>query len=266
MMREFGQYSIVTYTHELRGERVNIGVIVWHPAFGAEIKLARNLQRVRCIDDAADLERIRQACEQMQAMLKETQPGGPSPLPDLARQFRHRLIVTPPLNARVNDLAASLERLAASLLAREPFMRASTTALFAKAIAAYLLREMQQRGVTDIRTQFSEEETVQPVTITASYEYASQQYLWRAFSFASLNGTEDQTRLAKAIYAENTELRLLPKYHDARLLLAVQLPKPQWRADWAKSQAWLRRLTDGVGALEDSESIAESLPQLLAAA
>jgi Protein of unknown function (DUF3037) len=265
MAREFGQYSVVTYIHELRGERINLGVLVWHPVLGGGLKLARNFQRVRCIDDTADLERVRQACEQIQATMKACELGGPSPLFELALQFRHRLVVTPPMNARVHDPLATLERLSASLLAKEPFMRASTTTQFAKAFVAQLVEHIRQRGVTDVRASFSEEDTFQPVTIAACYNHASAQYLWRAFSFASLDRLDDQMTAAKAIYAENADLQSLPKYRLARLQLAVQLPKPQSRADWAKARAWLERGSDEVVSFEDRQSLEEKVPKLLAA-
>jgi hypothetical protein len=170
------------------------------------------------------------------------------------------------MKARIQDPSATLELLSASLLAREPFMRASSTAQFARAFSTQLVSEIRQRGATDVRANYLEEETFQPVAITVCYRHDSAQHLWRAFSFASLDRLEDQVTTAKAIFAENADLRALPKYRTAQLRLAVQSPKPQYRAEWAKAQAWLRREADDVIHFEDRESLDQKVPELLAAA
>lgn len=266
MAREFGQYSVVTYMHELRGERVNLGVLVWHPLLGGCLKFAKSFQRVRCIDDTADVPRLRQVCEEIRSVVEGAEAEGQCPLPELARQFRHGVIVSPPMKARIQDPAATLERLSASLLAKEPFIRTSSTAQFARAFSAQLVAEIKQRGATNVRANYLEEETFQPVAITVCYSHDSALHLWRAFSFTSLDRLEDQVTTAKAIFAENADLRALPKYRTAHLRLAVQTPKPQFRADWAKAQAWLRRATDDVIHFEDRASLDQKVPQLLTAA
>src|SRR5215210_5452571 len=125
MAKNLGQYSVVSYVHELRGERINLGVLVWHPFTGCVFRLPKNPSRVRSIDESADLERVRAAIERIGETVESWPPGSESPLSNLAGEFKHRLVVSPPLNARIQDPSAALERLSATFVPPEPsFARA----------------------------------------------------------------------------------------------------------------------------------------------
>jgi hypothetical protein len=87
--KNLGQYSIVSYVHEHRGERINLGVLVWHPFTGCVFQLPRNPSRVQLIDESVDLERVRAAIERIGQTAKNWPPGSDSPLSTLAREFKH---------------------------------------------------------------------------------------------------------------------------------------------------------------------------------
>jgi hypothetical protein len=145
-------------------------------------------------------------------------------------------------------------------------LRAASTAQFANAFAKRLGDELTQRGELDFRSNFTEEETFQPIKVTARYNISSDMYVWRAFSFASQSDAKKQLTLAKAIYAENAELRHLPKYRDAHFSVAVQLPKPQARSDWYKAVKWLGRTSEHVIDLEERQSLEAKIPDVLSVA
>ncbi len=264
MAKNLGQYSIVSYVHELRGERINLGVLVWHPFTGCVFQLPKNPSRVRAIDESADLDRVRTAMERIGETAESWPRGKESPLRDLARQYKHRLVVSPPLNARIQDPSAALERLSATFVPPEPtFARAPSTKQFASAFARHLEKVAKPRGARGFQSNYVEEGTFEPIQITASFELLSKSYLWRAFSFASENDTRKQLRLAKAVHAENVELRDLGKHRNARLLVAVQMPKPRARSEWDKAVNWLRRASEDVVTFEDKQSLELKVPQLL---
>ena len=242
MAKNLGQYSIVSYVHELRGERINLGVLVWHPFAGCVFQLPKNPSRVRSIDESADLDRVRTAIERISETAENWPRGKVSPLRDLASQYKHRLIVSPPLNARIQDPSAALERLAATFIPPEPsYARAPSTKQFASAFARHLEKAAKPRGARGFQSNYAEEGTFEPIQITASFELLSKSYLWRAFSFASENDTRKQLRLAKAVHAENVELKDLSKYRNAQLLVAVQMPKLRARSEWDRAVKWLHR-------------------------
>jgi hypothetical protein len=70
-------------------------------------------------------------------------------------------------------------------------------------------------------------------------------------------------RLAKSTRGENIEHRGLEKYQNTHLLVAVQPPKPQARADWDQALRSLRQASDRVEFVEDRRSLEEKVPELL---
>jgi hypothetical protein len=260
----FGQYSLVSYIHPLRGERINLGVLVWHPILGHDLRFAKSLSRVRCIDEAVDLDRIHDSLQRIEQAMKGWSREDQSPLTALASEFRSGLTVTSPQQARVCSPSGTLERLYTALVSPEPFIRASSTHQFARAFGACIKAALKNEGVRDVRTNFNEEETFQPVRVTAWYSHHGQQNLWRAFSFATMK-LEQQLQAAKAIHAENQDLKGLAKYQACRLRVAVQLPKPDARADWPKAASWLRRKADDVEVFEDRQSVDGKVRALVAA-
>jgi hypothetical protein len=185
-----------------------------------------------------------------------------SPLGLLAAEFRHVLVVSEPLNARICSPASTLERLYTSLVSPEPFARASSTRQFARAFVGRLKAALEEKGVKEFRTDFEVKETFQPVKVAAWYKQKRTTFLWRAFSFATYK-PEDQVLAAKAIYAENVDLKNLSKYSHCHLALAVQLPKPNARIAWSQTSRWLERKADRVEIFEDKASLEEKVPLLL---
>jgi hypothetical protein len=262
VVENFGQFSLVSYVHQLRGERVNLGVLVWHPFLGSEVRFAKSLQRVRCVDDGADLDRMRKELERIQTTVQKWSDNDRSPLEPLAAEFRHGLVVSEPSNARICSPASTLERLYSSLVSPEPFARASSNRQFARAFAGRFKAVLEEKRVKEFQTDFTEKETFQPIRVAAWYKRKRESFLWRAFSFAAFHSGEQQLLAAKAIHAENVDLKALPKYSRSHLAIAVQLPKPGARASWMDSSKWLERKSDRVEIFEDRQSLEEKVPQL----
>ena len=114
--REYGQYSLISYVNQLRGERLNLGVAVWHPRMGFRFNRTSGLKRVACIDAGVDLRRLERHLKLIRKILEDWTNPEASPLTELAAQFRHDLVVSSPLNARVTDLDFLCERLSAQLM------------------------------------------------------------------------------------------------------------------------------------------------------
>ena len=261
-MTIYGQYSVVSYMHSLRGEKINLGVIVWHSIFGFDLKFTKSLQRLRCIDEMADLDRVKNDLQTIEDTMKNWSSLDSSPLEFLASKYKFGLSVAAPMNARIQDPAFTLEKLYATLIQPEPFQRASSSIQFSNSIASKVTQILEQNGGKNIRKNYTETETFQPIRITIEYQYDAMHFVWRAASFASSNALEDQLRLAKSFYAENLDLIRLEKYWNAHFCFAVQLPKPQLRKDWQKPLDWLKRSMT-VEEFEDRNSLDEKLPELV---
>jgi len=259
-----GQYSVVSYVHSLRGEKVNLGVLVWHPVRGAQARITWDLQRVRCIDEGVDLERVRTDLKSINDVLTGWDQEEQSPLTYPTSAFRHGLMVSKPMNARIQDSAFTAERLYSSLVApAAPYARASTTTQFTNSFVAILKQILSGSSIGHPRFNYTEEETFQPVRVAASYAVRTDFYIWRTTSFASLDTTDRQLTAAKAFHAENADLMGLDKYQAAKLGLVVQMPKPSAQADFAKALDWLYRDTKRVELVVDQHSLEQKMPSLV---
>lgn len=219
-----GEYSVVRYGHRLRGDRINLGVLVWHPLLGKAFRFSKNLQRARCIDEGADTVHLRAEIDRVIEVFSAWKRTEPGPLESLAAEFRYGLSVSSPQGIRVADPVFAVERLFASLVAPEPFVRASSTSQFVKSLGTRISDVLTQDfKIADVETNFLEAHTFQPVRIAASWGWGEARQVWRGVSFASSATGEPQLTLAKAFHAENQDLVSLPLYAKARLAVAVQL-------------------------------------------
>jgi hypothetical protein len=86
---------------------------------------------VRCVEEKVDLERVRTDLKTIKDVVTGWDEEEQSPLHSLAVAFRHGLVVSTPLNARMHDAAFTLERLYSALIApTAPYVRPSTVAQF----------------------------------------------------------------------------------------------------------------------------------------
>ncbi len=263
MATNLGEYSVVVYRHELRGECINVGVLVWHPRLGSVYQLPKGLTRIRTIDSSVDLERVRSGLDRIRIAMEAWTQGQKSPLDELSAQFRHRLVVTMPQQARMQDPASLLERLVGSLLPPSRPVRASSNRQFATAFASQLRKVLEHAGVFGYEGPYLERATFRPVPVTARYQLFDDRFVWRAVSFSSLDNMEQQINLAKAVYTDNSELLALDEYRDAHLSVAVEMPKPQYRGEWGEAQAWLERIAERIEPFEDRMSLPARIPEIV---
>ena len=265
MSAELGQYSTVSYVHALRNERINLGVLVWHPIKGQAIQFARNLGRVKAVDEDASLARVRSELDHIKEVMQNWSKEVESPLEYLKGAFRHNIVVSPPLNARIQDPKFTLERLYSSLMSPEPFQHASSTTQFRRSFAAQMRSAVGSHGFQILDSDYMEKDTFKPVQIAIWYQGPHKDNnVWRAYSFGSLDSEERQLTAAKALHAENEDIRILDKYGDMNLNLAVHLPKPAARSAWDEVLEWLRRTTDRVEPFVDNKSIPAKISELVA--
>jgi hypothetical protein len=264
MTELLGEYAMVIYTHPLRGERLNIGVIVWHPWQRPVWRFISNVGRVREIDENADISRVRAELASIEALLEEWRDAS-SPLARLHAEFRYKVVVTSPRPARISDAAWTLERLTSTVLPASTYARRSSAKQFARSFTKLIIDELHRLNVADVQRNVTEERTFDPIQIDIAYVHADRYVLWRTNSFSSVHKLNDQLGLAKAIHAENSQLRTVADYHDAELNVAIQLPQPHERADWHRVWHWIDASASRAFAFEDRESVSQKLPALLGA-
>jgi hypothetical protein len=249
--REYGQYSLVSYVHRLRGERVNLGVLVWHPRFGSKLSRPNNLKRVSCIDRDADLDRLERDFGVIQQTLDDWSDRELSPLEALSAQFRYDLVVSEPLFARITDVNFISERLMSSLIApdRPRSVRDRDKILdraFRKEFSQFARHSLSRLGGVGGRFEFSDRRGDTPIWIAAKFRYNEILYIWRTLAYHISDGIGRKREKAKAMDAENNRLRSSPPYDEARLNLAVRVPPGDNDIDDPQVKDWLGLHADKV--------------------
>jgi hypothetical protein len=255
-------FSIVSYIHQMRGDRVSLGVAVWHPTYGGDFKHKSDLKLLRYIDADADENRIEYQFSIIKASVEEPTHGDRSPLEELSARFRHGLVVGEPLEASGPSLDALLERLWNCLVSPDspPKSRASyaTDKTFTRSFLESFNSMQMSEDLIGLKEDYVEKRTFKPVKIAASYVIDGHEDIWRAFSFRNTPGAAGhQTTKAKAIVLDGRELMNLDQRGRIRLKIAVQLPRPENRRDeWVASLDWLKR-----DSVENGEPFAQQLKQ-----
>jgi len=268
-IREYGQYSLVSYVHRLRGERVNIGVVVWHPRFGWRFPKADNLKRIACIDRDADLKRIEHDLMTIQqTLIHWGRDRKESPLTELAGQFRHGLVVEEPHNARVTDIDFLTERLSDTLIVAnnrkiKPDKDKILDRRFRRSFAGFAKDSLLHLGIFGGEYEFSVQRYNERIWIAARFQHGGHLHVWRTMVFAKSFSYNDKLIRAKAISSENEELRSMPKFRHARLGVAVRVSPDDAEATDQTIDRYITKYADRFQAFSHLPTIDSDDPALI---
>ena len=251
-----GAYSIVRYSNGLNDQRVNLGVVVWHPIDGFAHRFSASINRVRAIDPRVRVSPIR---EQMRVIEQEISQefAGRATLDSLAKLFRHGLEVTEPYPARIHSRGESLDHLFQLLVSPvEEIRRASSQRQFQNALKRTLdmaVRKNDPKGSCRDRG-FRRYRGVN-VEIGLLATAKQKKTLWRALSLQSVNRPEDQIAKAKATAMDCQIVRLISEFNRIPNIVVLQKPKPSAAEHFDESIAWLKREAEEVIPIEGKESL-----------
>lgn len=257
-----GAYSIVRYSNHLSDQRVNLGVLLWHPIDGFTYRFSSSLERVRAIDQRARLKSLRVQLDLIRGELDANQDKGREVLLGLSRAFKEGLEVTSPYPARIQSLQELLDHLYEMLVSAVPeIRRASSQTQFEKKVATCLSATFEQvcpKGTfEDLGTR-----AVNGVHVEAGIRTSTSRRtaLWRALSLQAKDHPTDQVAVSKATALDILTVRQsFEDLKDARQIVLLQPPKPKASDGLNESIAWLEHEADDVVLVPD----VESLPKLL---
>jgi len=256
-------FSLVSYVHQLRGDRLNLGVAVWHPLYGGDFKFKSDLRCLDCIDPDADTANIENEFESIRSSLGGHGTSARSPLDDIANKYQHGLVVTSPCEATGASVDALMERLWGNLVAPDRPTRVkspqASDKIFTRSFLDALTKVPRIADVIALKVDYVEKRTFKPVKIAASYVVGDHEDIWRAVTFRNLSSGH-QANKAKAIFADSLEILGLDKGHRAHLKIAVQIPRPEYLGgEWDSSLDWLQREAETVVPVEDGKPFTEAL-------
>ncbi len=244
-----GAYSIVRFANDLNDQRVNLGVIVWHPIDGFRFRFTPALDRAKAIDENI---RTKSLEEQLGALGDELKRSGASTrglLRSLSDTFREGLQVSSPYPARMHSVEGCLEEVYELLVSpSQEFRRSSSQRVFAqtfkKALGKAVKKVLPGATVDDIGVK---QLNGVSVSVGLRVHGEKQPSLWHPLSLQSKNQKADQIAHAKSTAMDIVKIHeKLPEFNTDLNLVALQPPKAKSSEGLNDAMAWLRYTADEV--------------------
>jgi hypothetical protein len=256
-----GFYSIVRYSNTLNDQRVNLGVLVWHPVEGFRSRIVSGLDRVHTIDPTAALTPLR---SQLQAIEQEMQSESASSetLGVLSRWFRTGVEVTEPAPAKIQSADETAENLFHRLVSPNPFVRSSSQRQFEQSFTKLLhnlgnrygarVEELGKRNLGDVVVSLGVQTVAQHGRQTACA-------LWKPLSLQSYEQSKLQIAYAKDLAQDISVIKGLPEFHRHSVYVPVKPPKPSASEGLEEAFAWLKRGGATAAFVEGSRSMEQTI-------
>lgn len=265
-----GAYSIVRYSDHLSDQRVNLGVLVWHPLDGFAFRFTPSFDRIKAVDPRVHVEPMRQQVEIIKAQLGGTSHFGSDVLKQLSREFKEGLEVTAPYPAKIRGMDEIVEHLYLRLVSPvEEFRRASTQKKFSQSFVRTLaasMKDLVKDPSTHIKSIGTRRISGLPVDVGIRATMKGYKALWRTISFQSQDKPDLQLAGAKSAAMDISVLREQADYRDDKQFVALQPPKVRASERFKDSLAWLEKYADKVYVVSDSETFSAELRADLRAA
>ena len=246
-----GAYTVVRYSNDLNDQRINLGVIVWHPQDGFGIRFSSSPDRVKAIDPRLRITPLKEQLESIKSELKNSGSvsSGREMLSHLAKTYTEGLEVTVPYPARMSGLHETLERLYSKLVSPvEEIRRASSQKSFAGRFRTVLSKSVKQVDPNGAVDNIGRQK-MNGVTIDVGYETKThrRRALWHPLSLQSKDRPDDQIAVAKAASMDILTIRKYKKkYRKTPQLVVLQPPKEKASESLPDVVNWLSREADDV--------------------
>jgi hypothetical protein len=254
-----GAYSIVRFSNNLNDQRVNLGVLVWHPQDGLRIRLSSHLARVHAINPRIRANGLKIQLDAIKAEVAGAQEDGDTVLRRLALQFKDGVEVSSPFPAKMFDPEETLERLFGLLVPQSaPSHAVDPQTAFATSFMEALteiVRLFKAPGA-DIEDMGSRRISGVHVDLGIRTKIGDRVAYWHPLSLRGVSRPNTQVAKAKVASLEMRTIRdTLTDYGTAKQYAAVQVPSRKTPRYLTESVAWLRRGADDVLLIRDQDEI-----------
>lgn len=245
-----GAYSLVRFTDNVSDQRLNLGIIVWHPVAGLKFRISPSVDRVHAIDPTILIQPLRAQLDVIKEQLSEA--TGQDVLTQLSNIYKEGLEVASPYPARIQSADETLERLYQALVSPVPeIRRAGSQQQFAsrvksslKQVAAVHAAQFEDIGVK----RFGR--LVVNVGLRTIADH--RKLLWHALSLQSVDQPERQLAVAKATAMDIDYLENAPDYKGHTHYVTVQAPKARASERVKDAVAWLENAAEKVWVVDGS--------------
>jgi hypothetical protein len=168
-----GAYSVVRYADDLSDQRINLGVLLWHPVDGFRCRFSSSVDRVQAIDPRVTVKPIKKQLDDIKDKVTSAPPREKELLVSLCNTFRYGLVISSPYPARISSADETLDRLYDLLVSPVPeIRRASSQRIFEGSLKKTIETSMQTEW-PDGRVEQLGSESVKgiPINIGSALEF-----------------------------------------------------------------------------------------------
>ena len=260
-----GAYSIVRFSDNVSDQRVNLGVVVWHPFDGIKFKLSPTLNRIQSVDPRVKISSVRDLLDVIKGELKAyTSEEGPATLNRLAAWFKDGVEVSAPFPAKITSADEMLEHLYEMLVYPVPEIpRASSQRQFERSFEKAL-----KDAIEHIAPQVTFEKLgvrkfgnlSVNVGIRTTGIHGHNKALWHPVSLLSKTRPDEQIALSKATAMDIKIIRQSKNgfsKHDH--LVTLQAPRVKDAHSLKDSVDWLNLEADKVIVVRENQDLGNLL-------
>jgi hypothetical protein len=265
-----GAYSIVRYSDDLGDQRINLGVVVWHPVDGYRCRLTHAVDRVQAIDPRITVTPLKRQLEDIRESVTKASATGTELLGELCNSFRHGLVITSPYPAKISSVEETLNRLYGLLVSPVPeILRASSQRIFEKSLKKTIEVSLQAGWPKKGRIQQLGTKTVKGIPVNigmrTQISHAGRAALWHPLSLQSEAKVEMQMASAKATILDIFQTREIELYKRDKQYVAVQAPRVKAASKFAEVISSLEHVADRVFVASDDVTLVSQVQEGLRA-
>lgn len=235
-----GMYSVIRYTNDLNDQRVNLGVLVWHPVDGFCIRVAPTLSRVQAVNSTADLDDVDGQLGDIKQEISTHARVRSDLLELLSRRYREGLAVSAPYPARMYSASATADRLYEMLVTQKGAAKPRHEK-FEESVKN-TIKGLVHEEASGLQCREHGRQKVNGVSVPIGIEvWRGQKHsLWRSFALHFHQGKNAQMDKVKAAAMDVVTIRNeVPSYRDYAHFVAVQALNAS-DDQWQQAESWLR--------------------------
>jgi Protein of unknown function (DUF3037) len=257
-----GAYSVVRYADDVADQRINLGVVVWHPVDGYRCRISSAVDRVQAIDPRITIKPLRQQLQDLKETVSTASPNERSLMDDLCQTFRHGLVISAPYPARISSAEETLDRLYELLVSPVPEIRRASSQRAFEGSLKKTVETVIRTGYPTTRLQNIGSKSIEgiPVNIGVRTRVLSgRAALWHPLSLQSESRPDAQMVNAKSTVLDILKARGIDTYKQDRQFVALQSPRAKFAATFGEVVSCLKHAADEVFITNDETALFDAV-------
>jgi Protein of unknown function (DUF3037) len=264
-----GAYSVVRYADDVSDQRINLGVLVWHPVDGFRCRLSPAIDRVQAIDPRVTVRPLKRQLEDIKESVTSAPAAEKELFAELCKNFSHGLVISSPYPAKISSADETLNRLYELLVSPTPEIRRASSQRTFENNLKKTIEVSLETGWPRGRIQKVGIKNVQGIPVNigmrTQISHAGRAALWHPLSLQSETKAEAQMATAKATILDIFKTREIEQYKRDKQYVAVQAPRAKSASKFGEVISCLEHVADKVFVANDQVTLVNRVQQGLRA-